>query len=273
MVEAGGGGLDPLEPAIVADFVPIDGDFGVAAEDVGGGELGGGVFLAGVDDLVTGGGGPDLGKVTRLDEVAEDEALFGRWRIGIAWHTIGCCQRSPVLARATRGGHCPPKVNAFKKLVGGAHPTRLSLRIRGSFSLASAARESRAHLLAAFKSMIDRRRILGSFAVFALVVLRLVIGWHFFGEGTKKLQYDRQYGGFRLAFSADRELLALAKGPLADLYLAHTPYEHGWRQYIATPRENAKPTAEQAAAEMKWQRDYRERQAAAEKKHELAPVE
>src|SRR3954471_6253997 len=141
MVEAGGGGLDPLEPAIVADFVPIDGDFGVAAEDVGGGEFGGDVFLAGIDDLVAGGGGPDLGKVTRLDGVAEDEALLGRWRIGIAWHTIGCCQRSPFLARATRGGHCPPKVNAFKKLVGGAHPTQLSLRIRGSFSLASAARK------------------------------------------------------------------------------------------------------------------------------------
>src|SRR3954470_71042 len=155
MVEAGGGGLDPLEAAVVADFVPIDGDFGVAAEDVGGGELGGDVFLAGVDDLVTGGGGPDLGKVTRLDRVAEDEALFGRWRIGIAWHTIGCCQRSPVLARATWGGHCPPKVNAFKKLVGGAHPTRLSLRIRGSFSLASAARESRGSLVS--RIQIDDR--------------------------------------------------------------------------------------------------------------------
>ena len=61
--------------------------------------------------------------------------------------------------------------------------------------------------------MIDRRRILGSFAVFGLVVLRLVIGWHFFGQGTQKLQYDRQYGGFRMAFSAD-DFLVLAKGPL-----------------------------------------------------------
>src|SRR3954462_14316906 len=102
MVEAGGGGLDPLEPAIVADFVPINGDFGVAAEDVGGGELGGDVFLAGIDDFVAGGGGPDLGKVTRLDGVAEDEALFGRWRTGIACYYRDCGHRYLLLSRARR---------------------------------------------------------------------------------------------------------------------------------------------------------------------------
>ena len=68
--------------------------------------------------------------------------------------------------------------------------------------------------------IVDRRRIIGSFAVFGLVVLRLVIGWHFFGEGTKKIQYDRTDGGFHLAFSADTELLDKAKGPLADWYFA-----------------------------------------------------
>src|SRR6476646_3275306 len=107
--------------------------------------------------------------------------------------------------------------------------------------------------------MIDRRRIRGSFAVFALVMLRLIVGWHFFGQGTQKLQYDQQYGGFRMAFSAD-DFLGVAQGPLASLYLEHTPYEHGWRQCVATPRENAKPTAEQSAAQAKWQREYRDRQ-------------
>ena len=34
------------------------------------------------------------------------------------------------------------------------------------------------------------------FAIFTLVLLRLVIGWHFFGEGMKKLQYDRHTGRF-----------------------------------------------------------------------------
>src|SRR2546423_5879433 len=120
--------------------------------------------------------------------------------------------------------------------------------------------------------MVDRRRILGSFAVFALVVLRLVIGWHFFGEGTKKLQYDRHDGAFHLAFSAD-DFLTMAKGPLASLYLAHTPDEHGWRQLFATPRENAHPTEKQAAEQSKWQHDFNDRKAAAAKIHELPPVE
>ena len=74
--------------------------------------------------------------------------------------------------------------------------------------------------------IVDRRRIIGPFAVFGLVVLRLVIGWHFFGEGTKKLQYDRTDGRFHLAFSADTELLDKAKGPMADWYFAFVPGGH-----------------------------------------------
>jgi uncharacterized membrane protein YphA (DoxX/SURF4 family) len=121
--------------------------------------------------------------------------------------------------------------------------------------------------------IVDRRRILGSFAVFGLVVLRLVIGWHFFGEGTKKLQYDRTDGGFHLAFSADAELLDKAKGPLADWYFAFVPGGHDWRTLLATPRENVPPTAEQAAEKAKWVHDYNARRAEAAKKNEPAPVE
>jgi uncharacterized membrane protein YphA (DoxX/SURF4 family) len=121
--------------------------------------------------------------------------------------------------------------------------------------------------------IVDRRRILGSFAVFGLVVLRLVIGWHFFGEGTKKIQYDRTDGGFHLAFSADTELLDKAKGPLADWYFAFVPGGHEWRTLLATPRENVPPTAEQAAERAKWVRDYNARRAEAAKKKEAAPVE
>jgi uncharacterized membrane protein YphA (DoxX/SURF4 family) len=120
--------------------------------------------------------------------------------------------------------------------------------------------------------IIDRRRIIGRFAVFALVLLRLVIGWHFFGEGTKKLQYDRQDGRFRLAFSAD-DFLGLAKGPLADFYHAYMPAEHDWRTLLGTPRENSQPTTEQSAAQAKWQREYNQRRAAAEKKGETLPIE
>ena len=121
--------------------------------------------------------------------------------------------------------------------------------------------------------IVDRRRILGSFAVLGLVVLRLVIGWHFFGEGTKKLQYDRTDGGFHLAFSADTELLDKAKGPLADWYFAFVPGGHEWRTLLATPRENVPPTAEQAAEKAKWVREYNARRAEAAKKKEVAAVE
>src|SRR3954453_10303048 len=116
--------------------------------------------------------------------------------------------------------------------------------------------------------IVDRRRILGSFAVLALVFLRLVIGWHFFGEGTKKLQYDRTDGALHLAFSADTELLDKAKGPLADWYFKFVPGGHDWRTLLAVPRENVPPTAEQAAEKAKWLHDYNARRAAAAKKKE-----
>jgi uncharacterized membrane protein YphA (DoxX/SURF4 family) len=120
--------------------------------------------------------------------------------------------------------------------------------------------------------IVDRRRIIGPFAVFGLVVLRLVIGWHFFGEGTKKLQYDRTDGRFHLAFSADTELLDKAKGPMADWYFAFVPGGHDWRTLLATPKEN-EPSPSEQAEKVKWAHDYTARRAAAAKKKELAPVE
>ena len=111
--------------------------------------------------------------------------------------------------------------------------------------------------------IVDRRRVIGGFAVFALVLLRIVIGWHFFGEGTKKLQYDRGEG-FRLAFSAD-DFLGKANGPLADWYHGYMPGEHDWRKSLATPRENTKPTAEQLAKRAEWQRAYNDERAKATK--------
>ena len=119
---------------------------------------------------------------------------------------------------------------------------------------------------------IDSRRILGGFAVFALVLLRLVIGWHFFGEGAKKVEYDRREGRLHLVSSAD-DFLVQAKGPLAPLYLAHTPSEHEWRALLAAPRENVPPTPEQMAEQTKWAREYTQRRADAKKKGEAVPVE
>jgi uncharacterized membrane protein YphA (DoxX/SURF4 family) len=118
--------------------------------------------------------------------------------------------------------------------------------------------------------IVERRRILGGFAVLALVLLRLVIGWHFFGEGTKKLQYDRE-DGWHMAFSAD-DFLGVAKGPLADWYHDYMPGEHEWRKLLAKPRENAKPSADELAAQAKWQKEYNSERAAAVKDNKLAPV-
>jgi uncharacterized membrane protein YphA (DoxX/SURF4 family) len=119
---------------------------------------------------------------------------------------------------------------------------------------------------------VDRRRIIVPFAVFALVLMRLVIGWHFFGEGAKKLQYDRHDRQFHLAFSAD-DFLGVAKGPLADWYFAYTPDEHNWRQLLAKPNQNVRPTPEETAERAKWQHDYNDRRTATTKKGESASVE
>jgi uncharacterized membrane protein YphA (DoxX/SURF4 family) len=118
---------------------------------------------------------------------------------------------------------------------------------------------------------VDRRRIIGPFAVFALVLLRLVIGWHFWGEGTKKLKYDGHDRHLSLDFSAD-DFLDKAKGPLADWYYSYVPDEHDWRHLLAVPRENVRPTPEQAAEQIKWQRDYNAQRTAAVKKGDPAPV-
>jgi uncharacterized membrane protein YphA (DoxX/SURF4 family) len=120
--------------------------------------------------------------------------------------------------------------------------------------------------------MFDRRRYIGTFAVFALVLLRLVVGWHFFREGTDKIVHDPHDGELRMSFSASGFLTG-AKGPLADWYHANAPNDHGWRNLLATPRQNVPPTEAQAAEHAKWQADYERRRADAQAKGEPVPVE
>jgi uncharacterized membrane protein YphA (DoxX/SURF4 family) len=120
--------------------------------------------------------------------------------------------------------------------------------------------------------MYDPRRYLGTFAVISLVLLRLVIGWHFFGEGTKKLQYDRRDGELRLAFSS-QEFLNQAKGPLADWYRSQAPDEQGWHTLLASARENLPPSKEELAEESKWAAEYNRRRAEAQKQGEPVPFE
>jgi len=87
--------------------------------------------------------------------------------------------------------------------------------------------------------MTDPRRYLSTFAVFSLVVLRLVIGWHFWGEGTKKIEYDWHNGELRQArdFSAEG-FLTEAKGPLAGWFRSQAPGDHGYRDLLAVPRRD-----------------------------------
>lgn len=98
--------------------------------------------------------------------------------------------------------------------------------------------------------MIDRRRYLSGFAVLALVLLRLVIGWHFFREGTQKVVYDPHDGQLRMTFSA-AGFLSNAKGPMAGWYRANVPDDHGWRDLLATPRQNV-PSKDGSSPYSEW---------------------
>ena len=119
--------------------------------------------------------------------------------------------------------------------------------------------------------LADYRRQLGTSAVAALVVLRLVIGWHFFSEGLDKLAYDPATGGYRVAFSA-AGFLSQAKGPLAGLFHSQVS-EHGWQELLAAPRQNRPLTEEESAAQAQWAADYARRRAAAQKASQPVPIE
>jgi uncharacterized membrane protein YphA (DoxX/SURF4 family) len=113
---------------------------------------------------------------------------------------------------------------------------------------------------------MDSRRYLSTFAVIALVLLRLVIGWHFWGEGTKKVEYDRHDNKLRIAPSFSAEgFVSEAKGPLAKLYQTQVPDKHGLRELLAVPRQNVPPSTEELAAQAKWQADDRRRREEAAK--------
>jgi uncharacterized membrane protein YphA (DoxX/SURF4 family) len=96
--------------------------------------------------------------------------------------------------------------------------------------------------------MIDSRRYLGIFAIFALVFLRVVIGWHFFREGAQKIEYDRHEGELRLASTFSSEpFLSQAKGPLAKWFHAQAPDDHGFNDLLSVPRQNVPSDDKQKA--------------------------
>jgi uncharacterized membrane protein YphA (DoxX/SURF4 family) len=120
--------------------------------------------------------------------------------------------------------------------------------------------------------MFDRRRYLGTFAVVSLVLLRLAIGWHFFREGTQKVEYDHHDRQLRLDFTAEG-FMNQAKGPLAAWYHAQVPDGHGWRQLLATPQRHVPATEKEAAERTKWAADYQRRRDDAKKDGEALPFE
>ncbi|MGD9633014.1 MAG: DoxX family protein [Pirellulales bacterium] len=90
---------------------------------------------------------------------------------------------------------------------------------------------------------MDSRRSLGGFAILALVLLRLAIGWHFFTAGMEKI--ERTDDGYRVAFTA-APFLGMAKGPFADTFKSLAPSGHDWQQLLAVPHQKKTLTAEEA---------------------------
>lgn len=109
--------------------------------------------------------------------------------------------------------------------------------------------------------------------IVALVLLRLAAGWHFYREGTKKLEYDPTTGKTRIAFAATEPFLRGAVGPWKEFYQRDLPTFHGWEGFLVVPVKDATPTKDEAATLAKWNSEYAKRRKAAVDKGEAAPVE
>jgi len=72
--------------------------------------------------------------------------------------------------------------------------------------------------------------------VVALVFLRLCVGWHFFSEGIKKVEYDASSDEWNMVFSAEG-FLSSAKGPLAGFFQNQAPSTHQWRKSLAVSQQ------------------------------------
>ncbi len=105
--------------------------------------------------------------------------------------------------------------------------------------------------------------------VFALVVLRLCVGWHFFREGTKKLSYNPETRAVWVSFDA-APILQQAVGPVAPTIKASLPNFHEWERLLAVPRESE---AVDAAKEAAWKREDDKRRQAAVENNEQTAVE
>lgn len=102
---------------------------------------------------------------------------------------------------------------------------------------------------------------ISTIAIAAIVLLRLVCGWHFFNEGVKKLDPKFTSAGF----------LRTAKGPFAPMFRAMIPGPYGAHLDLARPVEFGSRTPETQAAIDKWLVDYGKRAADAAKAGQPLP--
>ncbi len=106
----------------------------------------------------------------------------------------------------------------------------------------------------------------------SLVLLRLVVGWHFFTQGTEKIDYDQRTKQVRMTFTAAPFLLQ-AKGPLAPFFHSQAASGHDWQVLLAVAHQNVPPTPAEAKARAAWASGYQRRRADAEKNASSVPVE
>lgn len=99
----------------------------------------------------------------------------------------------------------------------------------------------------------------GFWTIFAFVLLRVAVGWHFFSEGLEKLEPGFSSAG----------LLRAAKGPLAPLYQEFLPDNYGYQDRLAVARESYVLTEDEKAKQAAWAAEYKKQIDAAKQANEI----
>ncbi len=97
--------------------------------------------------------------------------------------------------------------------------------------------------------------------VWAVVLLRVCVGWHFLSEGAKKITYNQSTKQWSVNVPT-KVLLGMSKGPLAGFYQSKLPDTHHWKQHLAVGEQS---TPESLAELRSWVEGY-----VARRKKELA---
>jgi uncharacterized membrane protein YphA (DoxX/SURF4 family) len=119
---------------------------------------------------------------------------------------------------------------------------------------------------------VRRQRYVPGGLVLALVLLRVVVGWHFYSEGTKKLAYNPKTGEVRVAFTSEG-FLRQAVGPAADVIRQRLPEFYNWEELLAKPRAGYPSTVEELKKRADWEKDYARRVKEAKAAGKPMPVE